>query len=292
MAVQTPRRIRIIYNPAAGWRRRMRLERVLAQLRALGCGIALDETAAPGDAEAYARGIDAAECDAVVAAGGDGTINEVMNGLDGAALPLGIVPLGTANVLATRSACRATRAPSPRASPSAGRCRSIRGSANGRRFAMMAGIGFDARVVAGLDLGLKRAFGKAAYAASALAALARHARCAYAVEIDGAAFAAAAVVIAKGRYYGGRFVIASRARLDEPVLQVALFAGERRGDLLRYARALATNRIEAQGDVRVLPAREVRIAGPAGERVQLDGDLAAGLLLVVTVAAAPLALLR
>jgi diacylglycerol kinase (ATP) len=292
LAAAPPRRIRVIYNPTAGWRRRVRLERVLVRLRALGCDISLYETQAAGDAEAEARRLDAAECDAVVAAGGDGTINEVVNGLAGSALPLGIVPLGTANVLAAElgmtrdprilAECIAFGRPTP----------IFCGSANGRRFAMMAGIGFDARVVEGLDLGLKRAFGKAAYVASALVALARHATRAYTVEIDGATFPAAAVVIANGHYYGGRFIVAARARLEEPMLHVALFAGARRGDLLRYARALALNRIAAQGDVRVLPAREVRVTGPAGERVQLDGDLAAHLPLVATVAAAPLVLLR
>jgi diacylglycerol kinase (ATP) len=265
---------------------------VLAELHALGCALALDETRAPGDAAAYARGIDAETCDAVVAAGGDGTINEVMNGLADSGLPLGIVPLGTANVFAAELGLPRD----PRAiaeSIAFGRLTPVYcGSANGRRFAMMVGIGFDARVVEGLDLGLKRSFGKGAYVASALGAWARHAASGYEVEIDGVVFPAAAVVIAKGHYYGGRFVIAAQARLDEPMLHVALFAGRGRGDLLRYARALVRNRIAALDDVRVLPAREVRVTGPAGERVQLDGDLAAGLPLVATVMPAPLALLR
>lgn len=292
MTAVPARRIRVIYNPAAGWRRRRRLDRVLAELRALGCRVTLDETKAPGDAASYARDIDAAACDAVVAAGGDGTINEVMNGLAGSALPLGIVPLGTANVFAAELGL--PRAPRAIAESIAfGRPIPVYcGSANGRRFAMMVGIGFDARIVEGLDLGLKRVFGKAAYVASALGAWARHANCAYTVEIDGTTFPAAAVVIAKGHYYGGRFVVAAKARLDEPLLHVALFAGPGRGDLLRYARALALNRIAALGDVRVLPAREVRVTGPAGELIQLDGDLAAGLPLVATVTPAPLALLR
>ena len=219
------RRIHIIFNPAAGWRRRARLERVLQRLDALGAAVTLRETRARGDAESIARGLDAAACDAVVAAGGDGTINEVLNGLGGRAPPLGIVPLGTANVLAAEIGL--PRDPGAVADIIAfGRPAPIYcGSANGRRFAMMVGIGFDARVVEGIDLRLKRLFGKAAYVASALAALARHAASQYRVEIDGAAHSAAAVVIAKGHYYGGRFVVAAQARLDEPLLHVALFGG-------------------------------------------------------------------
>lgn len=286
------RRIHIVFNPTAGWRRRARLEGVLKRLDALGADVTLRETRARGDAELIARGLDEASCDAVVAAGGDGTINEVLNGLGGRAPPLGIVPLGTANVFAAEIGL--PRDPVAVADIIAfGRPAPIYcGSANGRRFAMMVGIGFDARVVEGIDLRLKRLFGKAAYVASALAALARHDASQYRVEIDGAAHSAAAVVIAKGHYYGGRFVVAAQARLDEPLLHVALFGGGGRGDVLRYACALAANRIAALGDVRILPAREVRVAGPEGEAVQIDGDVAMGLPLVATVAPQPIELLR
>ena len=139
---------------------------------------------------------------------------------------------------------------------------------------------------------MKRAVGKAAYVASALTQLARNGAASYAVEIDGTVHAAASVLIAKGHYYGGRFVIASRARLDEPLLHVALFGGGGRCDVVRYARALAAGRIDSLGDVHVLPAREVRVTGRAGEAVQMDGDLAGALPLVATVAPRPIALLR
>jgi len=289
---ETARRVHVIYNPTAGWRRRRLLERVLERLGALGCAVSVFETGARGDAEARARGLDTALFDAVVAAGGDGTINEVVNGLGDANLPLGIVPLGTANVLAAELGL--TLEPDALAHAiAAGRPVPVfPGCANGRRFTMMTGVGFDARVVAGIDPALKRALGKAAYVVSACGALARFAPSRYAVEIDGTRHEAAGLIIAKGHFYGGRFVVAAQARLEEPMLQAALFAGAGRGDVLRYAAALALNRVETLGDVRVVPAREVRVAGPAGEAVQLDGDLAATLPLVVTVAARPIALLR
>jgi YegS/Rv2252/BmrU family lipid kinase len=286
------RRLHVIFNPTAGWRRRRRLARVLACLGEGGASFSLYETRAPGDAEAHARTLDPATCDAVVAAGGDGTINEVLNGLGPAAPPLGIVPLGTANVLATELGL-------PRDPPGIARylaggrpVPAYLGSANGRRFAMMAGIGYDARVVEALDLRLKRLAGKGAYVASALAALARHRPVRYEVELDGAMHEAAAMLIAKAHYYGGRFVIASRARLDEPIFQVALFGGAARFDLLRYAAAIGANRVERLADVRFVAAREVRVAGGDGERVQLDGDLGPTLPLRVNIVPNPVLLLR
>ena len=282
----------VIFNPTAGARRRRRLMRVLDALMGLGARVELLETQAPGHAEELARGAARDGYDALVAAGGDGTINEIVNGIEDAAMPLGIVPLGTANVLAAE--LDLPSAPKALAECIAfGRAEAVfAGSANGRRFAMMAGIGFDARVVEGIDLALKRRTGKAAYVASALACLARLRPCRYEVEIDGEVSSAAGLVIAKGHFYGGRFVVASGARLEEPVFEVALFAGGGRFDMLRYAAALGANRVAALPDARLVRGRRVRVTGPVGERVQIDGDLGASLPLEATIAPRPFAVLR
>ncbi len=289
-APESPRRLYVIYNPAAGWCRRQRYARVLAHLKRLGCRLAIRETAARGDAEALARAADPASCDLVVAAGGDGTINEVINGLRESALPLAILPLGTANVLAAEIGL-AGGARAIAETIARGAVRPVfLGSANGRRFALMVGVGFDARVVEGLDLRLKKALGRLAYALAALGRLCRYRAERYQVEIDGQPFTAAALVIAKGHYYGGRFVVAAEARLDEPRLHVALFERTGRWNLLRYAWALLAGRVDRLADVRILPAHSVAVSGRAGEAVQADGDLVAALPLAVTLADAPLAL--
>ena len=75
------RRLLIILNPAAGWRRRQRLVPVLTRLREHGCAVDLRETQASGDAERFAAEADPTAFDVVVAAGGDGTVNETINGL-------------------------------------------------------------------------------------------------------------------------------------------------------------------------------------------------------------------
>ena len=98
-------RIMLIHNPAAG-RGRGRLQTTLARLRSLGSVPEVWATARRGEAEALARAAVERGYDLVVVAGGDGTVNEVVNGLAGSglagsALPLALLPLGTANVLAT-----------------------------------------------------------------------------------------------------------------------------------------------------------------------------------------------
>ena len=156
------RRLLIIFNPAAGWRRRQRLAPVLTRLREHGCALVVRETQGPGDAERFAAEVDPDAFDIVVAAGGDGTVNETINGLARSGLPLGLIPLGTANVLAAEIGLRTDPA-------SLARClvfgepRPIAlGAANGRRFILMAGAGFDAQVVAGVSVPMKRWLGKGA----------------------------------------------------------------------------------------------------------------------------------
>src|SRR6185312_7997435 len=134
--------------------------------------------------ERFAREIDAASCDAIVAAGGDGTINEVANGLLAAiasgrrAPPLGIVPMGTANVLARELDILGSPHKIVRMLLE-GRVVPIRlgradSSAGTRHFIMMAGIGFDAHVVATVSLALKRWVGKGAYVISSLRRILGH----------------------------------------------------------------------------------------------------------------------
>jgi len=286
------RRLLIIYNPCAGGRRRGLFLRILKRLKALGCEISLYETKASGDAVNFLRATDIGAYDAVVAAGGDGTIREVVNGLAGREVPMGIVPLGTTNVLASEMGLASDEISLSKILAFGRPASFYIGDANGHLFVMMAGIGFDARVIEGINVKLKRVAGKAAYVASALLALLRNRPISYLVEIDGVPFTAAGAIIAKGHYYAGKFVVANSARHSDPILQVALFSEGKRSSLLQYALALATGRLHTHRNVHIVPGREVRIAGASGEPFQLDGDLAGGLPIFAKIASQPLMLLR
>jgi diacylglycerol kinase (ATP) len=288
------RRLLVIYNPIAGSRARRRLDRWLACLEKLGAAVMLRETDGPRHAEALARSADAAHFDAVAAAGGDGTINEVANGLAGSSLPLAVFPLGTANVVAAeiglpaRAAALAeiaafapTRAVWPgEALPD--------GAAEGRRFLVMAGIGFDAEVVERLDLALKRRAGKLAYVASILGRLRDYRPSNVSAELDGVRVVGTSLVAAKSHFYGGRFVLAPKARLDDPSLQVVLFGRAGRCAALGYMTAMTLGALPRCQSVRVTGARMVRLIGPRGAAVQLDGDVQLRLPALLRIAASPL----
>ena len=283
------RNLAVIFNPAAGRGGRRILERTVQELARRDFRIDLCETAARGDAEHLAR--EAAGADMVIAAGGDGTLNEVLNGLADRPRPLAVLPIGTANMLATEIGMPAT----PSAFAEAVALAPLRqiwvGEASGRRFALVIGVGFDARVVAAVRAGLKQRLGKWAYALAALRELLRHRPARYHVRIDGESFEAAAVIVAKARFYAGRFVVAPNARATSPYLEICLLGGSRRQDVVRCAAALACGRLARQEDVVLLRGREVSIEGRAGEPVQGDGDIIASLPITVRVVATPVDLL-
>jgi diacylglycerol kinase (ATP) len=291
------RRLLVIYNPTSGRRKRRKLERFLFHLDRLGAAVALRETTAPRHAEALARAADPAHIDAVVVAGGDGTINEAVNGLAGSPLPLAVLPLGTANVLANeiglprRSAALARIAAFAPARPVwPGEAIAEGGAGGARRFLIMAGLGFDAEVVEHLDLALKRRTGKLAYVASIFGRLRDYRPCFYRGEIDGAAVMGASLVAAKAHFYGGRFVLAPAARLEEPSLQIVVFEHAGRGAALGYMAAMSLGLLQRCRSLSVLPGKSVRLLEPTGAALQLDGDVQLRLPARIGIAATPLKL--
>jgi YegS/Rv2252/BmrU family lipid kinase len=263
----------IIFNPTAGGCRRRRFEAVLAALRGFGCAITLHQTTAPGDARRLAAGADANRYDVLVVAGGDGTISEAADGLNGARLPLAIVPLGTANVLAAEIGLAVDPTAIARTIVQ-GQPRPISlGRANGRCFVLMAGAGFDAHVVRHVNLSLKRRIGRSAYALAILRQLFAFDFPEYLVRIEGRSWKVASVLVANARYYGGRFVCAPAANLASPTLEVCMFARRGRLSALGYAMAMLTGRLPKCRSYQIVSCNRVEIGGDRAEPVQGDGDI-------------------
>lgn len=272
-----PRRILAVFNPAAGRRRRSRFDRVIAAAREAGCRVTEMETTSPGHAEAIARDVSSDDFDIIAAAGGDGTVNEVVNGLQGKSLAIGIIPLGTANVLADEIGLG--RSPAVIAQTLArGTIRPVHvGSVNGRRFVMMAGAGFDADVVRGVSVALKKRLGALAYVWQAAVQAFKKSPPPCEILIDGQPYTAASVVVCNGRRYGGPFIAAPDASLADDRFHVVLMAGTGWIASARYGTALILGRISKLHDVKLVIGREVVILGQIGRPVQADGDIVATL---------------
>lgn len=264
----------IIHNPTAGRRRGRLFARVTAALSGAGVRFRTVATAARGDATRIAR---TARAGTVAVAGGDGTLNEAINGLAGAPVRLALIPLGTANVLAAELGLPDEPAAIARI-VAGGAARAIHfgeaalGGAT-RRFAMMAGVGFDAHVVANLSPRLKRALGKFAYGWQILVEWLRFRPRRYRVVADGVAHDCASAIVAKGRFYAGRYVAAPAASLDRDSFELVLFETSGRLAVLRYTLALGLGRLARARGVRILRAREIAIDGDPHEPVHADGDV-------------------
>jgi diacylglycerol kinase (ATP) len=288
------RRVLIIVNPAAGGSRftLRRLGRVVAALERRGCTAVLRHASArAGDVERLAREAEP-EFEAIVAAGGDGTVNAVVNGLAGMPRPLALLRLGTANLLAReiglprqaeRLAELIATAPARPVWP---------GRVNGRLFMTMASTGFDAEIVAGVDPRLKRYAGRLAFIWAMLARLWLYRPCELLVEADGVEHRAAGLIAAKGRFYAGPYIVAPRANPADPVLELVLFRRAGRIAILGYAWALLRGRLSRSKHVTLLRAPSAVVSGSRSLPVQADGEIVGHLPATIGIAEQPLFLIR
>ena len=278
----------MIVNPAAGMGRAHQLEpRVRATLNAAGVGARVVETRAAGHAEELAASAAASGHDRVVAVGGDGTMQEVVNGLiaiDAADRPsLGVVPAGSGNDLSRSLAIPLN--------PMAALSVALGGHltpldlgtarANGRERAFVAagGTGFDADVahtMAGPRARWQR--GRAGYFLSTLNVLRRHANRALQVEIDGPDGARRIegrflfIAFANGPYYGGGMQICPSASISDGVLDVCLVGNISRLGALQQLPGIYRAKHVDHPLVELLRVHRLTITGEDGTRVHLDGE--------------------
>jgi diacylglycerol kinase family enzyme len=237
-------------------------------------------TPGPAAAAGLARDSIAAGADLIVVLGGDGTINEVAEGMIGSQVPLGILPGGTANVLACELglAGRPERvaerlgALEPRRI-AAGRVHCA--AAIPRHFLAMAGVGLDAHIVYGLSADTKKRWGKLAYWAGGFSQLARTLE-EFDVEIDGRTYRSSFALLSKVRNYGGDLEIARRVSILDDQFEVVLFAGSDPRVYLKYLTGVAVNRLDGMSGVTILRARKACFRADTNERVhvQIDGEYA------------------
>lgn len=271
-------RLLIVLNPTAGQHKRSHIEQVIAALKAQHITPEVYETRGIGDAMTALPKL-TADFDIVVAAGGDGTVNEVLNGIRDSGVTLGIIPCGTTNVLATELGLP-TKPEAIAAILAGGITREIySGEVNGRRFGMMVGVGFDAWVVAGVSTALKKKIGKLAYLWSMLRELRQFGSRQYQLQIDDSLHTATSVVATLGRHYAGSYIFARNARLDEPVIDLLLVQTRSRWAFLLMLFALPLGFAEKLPFMKTVKGRRVRItpwpADPENaprESLQADGD--------------------
>jgi len=276
-------RLKLIANPVAGRGARERVCAVAQQLRNLGHEVALVWTGRRGDARQLAAQAPQEGCDRLLVAGGDGTLNEALNGLVGSELPVAFLPLGTTNVLALELGLPRELSAAARLACAGEVAPVCLGRAGTEHFLLMAGVGFDGEAVRRVSLPLKRRTGKFAYAVSALSAF----LCAPGGRIEvrdetGRRRIGYGAVVSNGRLYGGRFVLNPQASIFADRLDVCLFLRPGRLALLSLALRVLSGGVPGPPLVEHFAARRLEFTG-ARLPVQLDGDDCGDLPLTIEV---------
>ncbi len=237
-------------------------------------------TTGPSTAGDQAREAIRQGADLIVAAGGDGTINEIVEGMVHTRVPLAILPGGTANVLAMEMSL------GKNLEQVAGRVSELRphrvslghvtcdGGKVARHFVLMAGIGVDAHIVYHVNSALKARAGKLAYWLAGFSLLGRR-LASLKVEIGGRTHACSFALLSKVRNYGGDFEIARSVSLFDKDFEAVLFQGHNTLGYVKYVLGMALNRLSGMKGVTVL--RTDRITVSSSDRrvyVQIDGESA------------------
>ncbi len=280
----------LIYNPVAGRkpaRRENQIREAASALEAAGFEVKLAATTGPHMATELARQAVRDGAELVIACGGDGTVNEVLNGVVPGSATLGIFPGGTANIIGKELHLPHHPARAARALPgwkqrriALGRATwtdAASGEPRSRVFISVAGVGFDAYIVHSLSWSLKMGWGVVGYGLEAVRQALRYSFPRFRFEMDGQQREATFAVVHRTGHYAGWFPLAPTASLFKPDFTACLFKSSSRARYFLYAVAVILRQHLRLADVELLDGYKVTCAPlESGKPIyfELDGELA------------------
>ena len=272
----------VIFNPTA---RGDKARHFRHHVDELGPGVALKPTQAPGDAQRLAWEAVRDGYDTIVAAGGDGTVNEVLNGLADAPegflrARLAVLPLGTVNVFARElglplnlaGAWRVLLNNQERRVDVAFASHSAPELKLRRYFVQLAGAGLDARAISLVDWGLKKRFGPLAYVLAGAKAM-RLPHPEITVEAGDQSVSGELVLVGNGRFYGGSLAVFPEAKLDDGLLDICVFPRVSWAVIARCALGYFSQAFGMPRGVRRLRAARASLTSSAPVQFEVEGDL-------------------
>jgi diacylglycerol kinase (ATP) len=261
----------VILNPIAGSEQAKRWQE---RIESIAPGCLLRTTSRSGEAETLARHAAAEGFEKIVAAGGDGTVNEVVNGIAGSSAALGLLPIGTVNVFAMELGLPAHDLQ---------RCwEIIQGdnarlvdlpSANGKHFVQLAGVGLDAQVVKETSLAFKRSFGPLSYLISAAQIAARQPPRLFIESENASVDEGSFVLVGNGRLYGGPFPFFKHAIIDDGLFDVVAFRRLGYLEIIKYLQDVVFSSDIRVPEIEYFQTRHLRITSDRDVPVELDGEL-------------------
>lgn len=267
-------RIYIIGNPIAGAGKASRLiKKAKKLLEGAGYKVEILLTGGPGEASRKVQAL-APAADVLFVVGGDGTLNEVVNGLsDPSEVPIAFLPAGTGNVVA----CELGLTSDPKAvaaSIRAGRVRKMdMGLAGGRRFLMVGSVGFDALVTEQVAKMRRGKLGFKRYLIPILRTIRKYRPPELVVRLDGSkTVEGSLLIVTKTPYYGGIFTVARSASCDSGWFDVCVLRNGSVSSLIRCYSAAYRDRLPRCPGVRFFRAKRVEVTAAEPTSVEVDGD--------------------
>ncbi len=283
----------LIGNPIAGGNALRKIQKAASIIKSNGYNVNLMLTEKRGDAENFAKYIaekfsktDSELLPLVVAAGGDGTYNEVVNGIAETNIPLAILSLGTTNVLAKElnlpenledSIEKALKKNMHPVSLGKITYQIYKNQQNSddtnsttRYFLLMAGIGFDASVVFDVNKNLKKYLGKTAYITNGIKTFLQWKPSKLTFTIDGSLFDGYSAIICNSSKYAGNFAIAPDAKITEDCLYAFIMCSPKRTSIIKYFLGILAKKHLQYKDIIYMPAKKISITG--NSHIQIDGD--------------------
>jgi len=297
----------LIYNPSGGQVViRHELDDVVAFLNHCGWSVTLRETSKPLEATELARHAVNGGAKVVIAAGGDGTINEVANGLVNTDVALGVLPVGTTNVWALQMGI-------PTLNPIVPGIQAVKliaaleeriahplpasyyrkvlldaarvlveghtvavdmGELSGRHFLMWAGMGFDAAIAQSIPLREKRALGSWAYVFPTIESIHKYSGTDVCLDLDGKVVRVSTplIVVSNIQLYGGMMAIGAKACLNDAKLDVCIFKGGGFFTFVQHAVKLLSHRHLQDPKVEYYQCREIVVESARSLPVHIDGE--------------------
>lgn len=266
----------VIGNPGAGSYSKKKLDTVLKRLSFLGAKVELILTKKKGDAETIAREALKEKPSLIMVAGGDGTINDVANSLAMSEVAVGILPMGSVNVL-SREIGISKKLGKALVQILSGKKHKIplgrvysASNHSSRYFLLMADIGYGGRTVYGLNERIKSFSSRGAFMISGMKNLFKSDPDRLVFYIDGTKYYGHHAVIGKVSRYGGNFRVTPDASLENSEFFICIFESGKRIDIAKYALGVAIGRHRTFNDVVYLKCNSIIIDGSA--HIQIDGN--------------------
>ena len=262
----------VILNPAAGNEQAKRWQE---RVESIICGCPIRVTSHSGEAEALARRAVEEGFARIVAAGGDGTVNQVANGVADSNAALGLLPMGTVNVFAMELGLPLHNLELCWEIIKGANMRLVDlPSANGKYFVQLGGVGLDAQVVKETSLTFKRSFGPLSYLISAAQIAARKPPKLLIESENASVEEGSFVLIGNGRLYGGPFPFFKHAIIDDGLFDVVVFKRLGYLEIIKYLQDVVFSSDIHVPEIEYFQTRRLRITSEQDVPVELDGELA------------------